>query len=194
MKNAWGSRVAMVALVGVMVLSIGLVLMAERALAEKGDKDRGSATDLNGVTQNWDKNLPSASRFTVWADFGGAAVRDNETGLVWEKALQTDLETWDSARHSCATKNVGGRKGWRLPAIPELASLIDPSVAPGPTLPPGHPFLNVRPAIYWSASTDAVTPSNAWTVLITDGSVLSDFKSETEHIWCVRGGMNADAY
>jgi hypothetical protein len=35
---------------------------------------------LAGVTQNWDKNLPSASRFTVLPSFNNEAVRDNNTG------------------------------------------------------------------------------------------------------------------
>jgi hypothetical protein len=35
---------------------------------------------------NWDKNLPSASRFTILHDFNNEAVRDNETGLVWERS------------------------------------------------------------------------------------------------------------
>src|SRR5678809_1356899 len=39
-------------------------------------------------THSWDKKLPSVSRFTVLSDFGGAAVRDEETGLVWEKTLE----------------------------------------------------------------------------------------------------------
>jgi hypothetical protein len=43
--------------------------------------------------------------------------------------------------------------------------LIDPSVAPpGPTLPLGHPFQNVQSASYWSATTIAETPTNAWNV------------------------------
>jgi Protein of unknown function (DUF1566) len=195
MRHAWGSRVGMVMLVGVMVLSAGLVVMADKALADKDDKDCDSATGLSGVTQNWDKNLLSASRFTVLAAFGGAAVRDNETGLVWEKAPQMSLETWDSARYTCVRKNVGGRKGWRLAAISELASLIDPTVAiPGPTLPPGHPFLNVQSSGYWSASTDAEVPSAAWNVGFGAGSVGRSTKTANGQVWCVRGGMNADTY
>ena len=117
MSKAWVSRVSMVMLVGVMVLSAGLVLMADRALADKDDKDRDSATGLSGVTQNWDKNLPSASRFTVLAAFGGAAVRDNNTGLVWEKAPDVTARSWGDSTFYCINKNVGGTRGWRLPSV-----------------------------------------------------------------------------
>jgi hypothetical protein len=71
MRNARVRRVGMVTLFGVLVLSIGLVrlvFMTGSAGAVPPVKDDA----LAGVTQNWDKNLPSASRFTVLAAFGGA--------------------------------------------------------------------------------------------------------------------------
>src|SRR5689334_24283490 len=75
--------------------------------------------------RNWDKKLPGAARFTVLSAFGDAAVRDDETGLVWEKTVETTEMSWTDARARCADKDVGGRKGWRLPSISELASLVD---------------------------------------------------------------------
>jgi hypothetical protein len=151
--------------------------------------------DLSGVTPNWDKVIFAAQRFSVLSAFGDAAVRDNETGLVWEKSPQTPVATWNVARSTCINTNVGGRKGWRLPSIPELANLIDPSVAaPGPTLPPGHPFLNVQSALYWSATTVAGSPPDAWGVVFPNGFVISGHKSVSFQVWCVRGGMNADQY
>ncbi|MGH7180698.1 MAG: DUF1566 domain-containing protein, partial [Nitrospiraceae bacterium] len=107
------------------------------------------ATDVSGLTQNWDKKLLSDSRFTILSAFGGAAVRDNETGLVWEKTLEMAELSWIDARAACINKDVGNRKGWRLPSISELASLIDPSISPGPTLPMRHPFTNVQSDVYW---------------------------------------------
>jgi hypothetical protein len=160
---------------------------------------------LAGVTQNWDKALPSASRFVVLTDFGGAAVRDNETGLVWEKAPDPGFHTWgltaetfgrSSAPFYCADKRVGGRSGWRLPSIAELASLSDPSVLfPGPTLPPGHPFSNVQTdAPYWSATRVAIDPIRAYVVNFDGGDVNLAGLASTLHAWCVRGPMNTDTY
>ena len=150
--------------------------------------------NASALMENWGKKLPSASRFTILSAFGGAAVRDDETGLVWEKTLETTEMSWTVARAACADKDVGGRKGWRLPSIFELVSLMDLSMRTGPTLPLNHPFTNVQMDAYWSATTVAGTPNSAWLVFFDTGKVLNGFKTITFHAWCVRGGMNADQY
>jgi hypothetical protein len=142
----------------------------------------------------WDQKFPAATRFVVLTNWGSAAVLDKETGLVWEKVPQTTPDTWSNARFTCINKNVGGRKGWRLPSIPELASLIAPFVTPGPTLPPGHPFTDVQLADYWSATTNVETPTLALDVNFDSGVVDASTKTSSDQVWCVRGGMNADAY
>lgn len=152
------------------------------------------ATDVSDLPQNWSKKLPSASRFTVLKAFGDAAVRDDETGLVWEKTLETAELSWTDALAACADKDVGGRKGWRLPSISELASLVDPSMTAGSTLPLGHPFTNVKTDVYWSATTLAGNSKSAWLVFFDTGKVTHAFKTITFHVWCVRGGLNADQY
>lgn len=148
--------------------------------------------NFQGVTQNWDKAFPASSRFLVLADFNSEAVRDNETGLVWER--QPNSQTWDwiTARNNCATKAVGGRKGWRLPAMAELTSLVDPS-ASGITLPPGHPFLNVQSGLYWTATVSAENPSLAWNVDFRNGGVGIG-QSFTDFYWCVRGQGQTSVY
>ncbi len=153
------------------------------------------AIDLSGAPPSWDRALPSTQRFVLLASFNNDAVRDNNTGLVWEKSPQTATATWNGARFACINKNIGGQKGWRLPSIPDLASLIDPSVAsPGPMLPSGHPFHNIQSAGYWSATTNAEDASDAWFVYFGRGFVDHDSKTHTGHTWCVRGSMNAEAY
>jgi len=67
--------------------------------------------DLSGVPPNCDKVLPAAQRFVVLAAFNNDAVRDNNTGLVWEKSPQTATATWNGARFTFINKNVGGQKG-----------------------------------------------------------------------------------
>jgi hypothetical protein len=68
-----------------------------------------------------------------------------------------------------------------------VASLIDSSVPPpGPTLPPGHPFVNVQSSFYWSGSTLADNPTFAWDVRLDIGFVnFATRASSLENAWCV---------
>jgi hypothetical protein len=146
----------------------------------------------------WDRKFNDSHRFKVLDDFGDAAVLDRETGLVWERSPDLIGYSWVIARGICIDKNVGGRKGWRLPSVPEQASLVDPNnVDPAfvnPALPPGHPFSNVHAFSYWSATTLSDPPTHAWNVFFGDGLVFAIDKAAGSFHWCVRGGMNADQY
>ncbi|OQW34311.1 MAG: hypothetical protein A4E19_02295 [Nitrospira sp. SG-bin1] len=83
--------------------------------------------------ESWDDKIPNANqRFKVLTGFGGAAVLDKETQLVWEKSPATSVHNWLTARIQCTGRTTGGRKGWRLPSVHEQASLIDPSLRPRP--------------------------------------------------------------
>jgi hypothetical protein len=155
-------------------------------------KSSGGAVEDND-TLRWDQVLPVAQRFVVLTAFNSDAVLDKETGLVWEKSPQTTAVSSSNARLTCANKAVGGRKGWRLPSLPELTSLVDPSVAsPGPTLPLGHPFLAVQSANYWSGSAHAENPALIWGVGFGNGVALGLSKAFDQRAWCVRGGMSAE--
>jgi Protein of unknown function (DUF1566) len=165
--------------------------------ATKSGSGGGESTKSSGVEDNqtlrWDQALPAAQRFVILMAFNSDAVLDKETGLVWERSPQTTAVSSSNVRLTCANKAVGGRKGWRLPSLPELASLVDPSVAsPGPTLSSGHPFLNVQSTNYWSASAHAENPALMWGVGFGNGAVLGLSKAFDQRAWCVRGGMNAE--
>lgn len=150
------------------------------------------------ATPSWDQTLPAFTRFIVLTNMNSEAVLDRETGLVWERAPDSTARTWVSAQAFCNDRIVGNRKGWRLPTIQELASLVDPSVPlPGPTLPAGHPFTNVQSgptplSDYWSATSAAFDAAAAWLVYFNHGSVNVDFKSVDAFVWCVRGGQGVD--
>jgi hypothetical protein len=155
---------------------------------------QGVPADLPGVTRSRDKALPAAQRFVVLPAFTNDAVLDKETGLVWEKSPQATSARWSVARRTCIEKNVGGQKGWRLPFLQELASLVDASVAPpGPALPPGHPFLAVQSAVYWSATRVEEDARGSWGVHFGLGGGATFINwAHSVQVWCVRGGMNAD--
>lgn len=124
---------------------------------------------------------------------------DKETGLVWERSPTVFNPVnpgilWSAARSQCTGRTTGNRKGWRLPSVHELASLVDPAHSFS-ALPPGHPFLTVSwVGYYWSASTDAGNPTVAWVVNFSFGTVDSTDKTSLNSVWCARGGMNSDEY
>lgn len=135
-------------------------------------------------------------RFTVLPAFNKEAVFDKETGLVWEQSPSPSTFTWFTALAHCYDLEVGGRKGWRLPTIEELASLVDTSVLGSPKLPAGHPFSSdvQSSSFYWSATTLADDTDQARQVSLGDGSLNSDDKTtpSLDFAWCVRGGQGID--
>jgi len=156
----------------------------------------------------WDQQINGHGRFKVLKEFDGAAVLDKETGRVWEQSPSTATFCWtafadctgtgttpavpDAFTH-CYQLEVGGRKGWRLPSIEELASLVDTSQGSPttPALPAGHPF-NVLPTPHWSSTTNAFDAGRAWAVGFATGSVFNPVKTATREAWCVRGGQGID--
>ena len=158
----------------------------------------GAASGTGNYTMRWDTNILSTSRFNVLTDFGGAAVRDNNTGLVWEQSPAM-MPTWTDARTQCLNKAVpavGGTRGWRLPSVVELASLIDPSLA-APFVP--GVFTGVQKAPYWSTTANADNPTSTTSKLsvnFDDGQVGISIKSINtfNYVWCVRGPMSESTY
>ena len=75
------------------------------------------------------------------ANFNGEAVLDRETGLVWQRTLDAQALSPGSSADRCLQATTGGRLGWRLPTLPEFASLFDGSPTATPPLPAGHPFI-----------------------------------------------------
>jgi len=158
-----------------------------------------SAVDASGnpvptmtTPPTWNQKLPASERFELVLD--GAGVLDKETGLVWEKSPLTEEYTWFYAIYHCSDLNVGGRKGWHLPTVEQLESLVDTSVSGSPKLPTGHPFTNVQSNLYWSATTHAGSTTYAKYVHFLDGNASFGAKTAGNYAWCVRGGQSHDAY
>jgi len=177
-----------------MVIAIALFLpgLGLAGSLEPSGSPAPTMKTLDQIPPTWDQVLSASERFVLV--MGGAGVLDKETGLVWEKSPIFNTQNWQSAQASCNAYPVGGRLGWRLPSIQEFASLIDPT-APSPTLPSGHPFVNIHSDIYWSATTDANNAGNAWFVWLNKGNGVGggEPKTNVHYVWCVRGGPGADA-
>ncbi len=159
-----------------------------------GDLEPGAAPGptmktLDEIPPTWSRILPAAERFELV--MGDDAVLDKETGLVWAKDanIYGGTRTWFQAMGYCRNLSIADRKGWRLPTVEELSSLIDSSVTTNPCLPAGHPFINVQNG-YWSSTTYVTASTNAWTVDLFNCIVSSYYlkTSSGHYVWPVRGG------
>jgi len=142
---------------------------------------------LEELTPAWNRIIPAAQRFVDALD--GSAVLDKETGLVWAKEPDSTRRMWNAALDYCTSLFLGGRKGWRLPNVEELLSLVELSQM-RPSLPSGHPFQNIKAATYWTSSTHATYTEGAWAVGMDGGSVeLVSKEINTFYVWPVRSGQ-----
>ena len=119
------------------------------------NKNKASKIPVWQITQEgtaksvqWVTHAPNP-RFAIYDPLGDSdpadestldddVVLDRETGLVWQRTVSAVSVDWFTAISYCYTTTAGGRKGWRLPAVEELASLVD-STQTNPSLPVGHP-------------------------------------------------------
>lgn len=153
-------------------------------------------TPMWDITEaTWIDNQPNP-RFAIWspgtANAGGDAVFDKETGLVWERSPATDKKGFEAAVVYSTTKVVAQRKGWRLPALEELLSLVDPTKV-NPTLPAGHPFQNIKlDYFYWTMSKGipmAGASFLVWGYDFGNASTSSIVAQQAQcYTWLVRGG------
>jgi hypothetical protein len=175
-------------------LMLGGLLIAGHGGADAPKSAQGVSGGSPSADQNQVKVLPDAQRFVILPAFNNEAILDKKTGLVWERSPQTTSARWIAARRTCIEKNVGGQKGWRLPSLEELTSLVDSSIAPpGPTLPPGHPFLTVQSTVYWSATRVDENARGSWAVHFGLGGGTTFINwAHSVPSWCVRDGAKPD--
>jgi hypothetical protein len=125
----------------------------------------------------------AGDRFTLVME--GAAAVDNKTGLIWEQSPGVEHVGWAETSEYCRHRTTAGQSAWRVPSKEELSSLVDPSQA-DPALPEGHPFANVKSAIYWTSTPDPRDRVLAWHVSFFTGQVTVDGKHLNRRVWCVR--------
>jgi hypothetical protein len=151
--------------------------------------------DIEGA--HWIDHKPNP-RFAIYSAGTKApqddVVLDKETGLLWERSPAADEKTtWDAAILYSYMKAVAGHRGWRLPAIEEPLSLVDPNQG-NPTLPPGHPFLHIQTDYFYWSSTLGMTapPTYAWGYDFGNGDISNCLKTAALYVWLVRGGYGHD--
>jgi hypothetical protein len=169
----------------IMALAVLLPVVTQAGSLDPGGPPAPAMKTLDEIPPTWSQILPASERFVLV--LGNTGVLDKETGLVWERSPSKTTHTWTKAQDHCYDLDKGGRKGWHLPTVEQLASLIDTSES-NPALPDGNPFNNVQSALYWTATTHASEIPNAWFVSFNNSDVNDTAKTEHSFAWCVRGG------
>lgn len=156
--------------------------------------------------------IPSP-RFT---DNSNGTVTDNLTGLIWLKDANVAVafRDWATALsdvtqlntdgtingNDCGDTSKGGshQSDWRLPNRFELESLINfayrnpciSNTAGDAKCVENDPFINVQTHFYWSSTTYATNKDYAWNVDMGESHIRTTIKSDTNHLWPVRGGID----
>jgi hypothetical protein len=120
-------------------------------------------------------------------------ITDNLTGLVWSGDANLGIieRPWAFALTYTNDLTVCGYADWRLPNSKELFSLVDRSQN-DPALPVDHPFVRVKSGVldrYWSSTTNAEIPTEAWAVGMLLGGLNPALKINSASVWPVRGGQ-----
>ena len=117
-------------------------------------------------------------------------VIDRQTGLMWTKnASLLDFPlSWVEALNNIKDLNKSvfyGYQDWKIPNRKELFSLITHNTI-NPSLPIGHPFTNVFASYYWTSSTCARLPAQAWYIHLGGARVFKGMKYSSYMVWPVR--------
>ena len=137
-------------------------------------------------------------------------VKDMQTGLIWLKNANCfGLITWADANIRAAALasgqcglNDGSKAGdWRLPTLEEWEAMLMVSCYPfpgGPTIPDRtgnacyltgqHWATNVQSNVYWSSTSNASIPSDAWAMDLFSREVNGGTKTFNLYVWPVRTG------
>ncbi|MBE7412929.1 MAG: DUF1566 domain-containing protein [Leptospiraceae bacterium] len=142
---------------------------------------------VSGTVKEYGNNL---------TENGDGTVKDNVTGLIWQKcsngqsgsncsgAASSDL--WANALSACSGLSLAG-KSWRLPNINELKSIIDINKSSGETIDTNI-FPNTASGSYWSSTTLVSNTNFSWEVNFSSGfSVSDDTNLQYSYIRCVSG-------
>ncbi len=133
---------------------------------------------------------PITTTFSVphFTDVGNGTIKDNYTGLVWQKNQAVDSMTWEQALAYANTFTLAGKTDWRIPNIKELQSLnmvnkMNPSFD-------NTFFTGIHTGNFWSSTSMYNTPTQAWDIHTGYGIVSYHNKIVKDYVLLVRGGLD----
>ena len=161
----------------------------------------GTAVACAGTGQDGNYLKGVTKAYTV----SNGMVTDTNTGLMWKQCSEgqslsanncqgtgsspawgATTMLWAPAITTCEADTTGGYTDWRLPNRFELESIVNlQNVSPAIDT---TTFPNTQSNNYWSSSTFAGSPANAWFVSFSTSNAGSGAKSSFNYyVRCVRG-------
>ena len=147
--------------------------------------------------------LPAWAAFT---DNGDGTITDTSTGLVWDKCSRGQVwdnttppgtctgaastHSWAAALAEATVANAAshrGQAGWRLPNRTELESLVKID-AHSPAIDDTY-FPATPSNWYWTSTTHALDPADAWFVNFGNGLPNASYKAGAYRVRLVRSGQ-----
>lgn len=133
-------------------------------------------------------------------DIGDGTVKDNATGLIWQKCSMgqtndTDCSglattaTWINAFTYCNTTlnnlPTASPRTWRLPNVKELKTIVN-TTKYNPAIDVAF-FPSTASGRYWTSTTFAPNASDAWFINFSDGLLTAYNKNSIYYVRCVSG-------
>lgn len=123
-------------------------------------------------------------------------ILDTQTGLMWPRnaSLSYFPMTWNEALLFVKELNhskYSGYSDWKVPNRKEFFSLISHETI-NPSLPHPHPFINVFSGYYWTSTSSARLPKQAWYIHLGGARVFLGIKYSSYMVWPVRIADNFD--
>ncbi len=125
---------------------------------------------------------------THFTDNGNGTIRDNYTGLTWQKIQSSVTMSWEEALEYASSLSLAGKSDWRVPNVKELQSLNDEKLCK-PSINNDY-FINALSGSFWSSTTMINTTTVAWDMNVDYGIVSYNDKTVKENVLLVRGGMD----
>src|SRR5947209_1174236 len=156
----------------------GRQIHSPQGTGQDGEIKKGERSPDPRFTDNQDGTVTDNFTKLIWLKNADALGE-----LKWEDALDRTRRLASGSHHL----NDGSAAGdWRMPNLREMLSLIDYGRYE-PIIPEGHPFENVRTAIYWTSTSLAPAARMSWMMTLGIGPTVFDIKFSLNRTWPVRG-------
>ena len=134
----------------------------------------------NKNKDGWDKSIFRGKR--SYSKNTTHTVKDNLTGLIWQKGHSASEKTWSEAKNYCKNLSLDGYSDWRLPSYNELYYLADRSKV-DPAM--DTRYFDESKGWYWTNTKRRLT-SRIWIVNFYFGYSGYHPLSKRHYVRCVR--------